>query len=231
MVNPIRSESVLKLGKQIVNELGLDQTVDTLGRWMAHYIAEKIEDAETATGEERARKMCACMDAVLKLWAHRSELPNGRRPFENFEPIFRVLQGLDPDETGPRYFQHVRSMAHESDEGDQTKHWLNIASELDYTARILIRYCLTNAAQKAVDKSRNWVALTETITKERDIDIKIIRAVMKDADVFHAQIPDDQGREEVEELLKKLEGFVDLVNELSAHLRQQLDGAQSKGSL
>ena len=42
MVKRIRSDSVLALGKKLVDELGLDQSVDTLGRWMAHYIAEKM---------------------------------------------------------------------------------------------------------------------------------------------------------------------------------------------
>ena len=56
MVRRIRSDSVLVLGKKIVDELGLDQSADTLGRWMAHYLAEKIEDAKAATGEARARK-------------------------------------------------------------------------------------------------------------------------------------------------------------------------------
>ena len=95
MVNRIRFESVLKLGQKIVDELGLDQTVDTLGRWMAHYIAEKIGDVEAATGEDRAQKMAECSDAILKLWVHRSKLLSGKRPFEEFESIFRALQSLD----------------------------------------------------------------------------------------------------------------------------------------
>ena len=64
----IHSDSVLALGKKIVDELDADRPVDTLSRWMAHYIAEKIEDAETATDESRDRKMSECSDAILKLW-------------------------------------------------------------------------------------------------------------------------------------------------------------------
>ena len=45
-----------RLGKKLIDELGLDQSVDTLGRWMAHYIAEKMEDAQAAIGESRDRK-------------------------------------------------------------------------------------------------------------------------------------------------------------------------------
>ena len=213
----------MKLGQKIVDELGLDQTVDTLGRWMAHYIAEKIGDVETATGEERTQKMSECRDAILKLWSHRNELPNGKRPFEGFEPIFRALQSLDPDDTPPRYFRQVRSAADENDEGSQTTQWLGIASGLDYTARILIRYCITVAAQDAVDISRDWVALAGAIAKEEDIDIKIVRFVIANADALNSENPDDRGKKKIEDLLKRLEGFSHIATALSTHLRQQLD--------
>jgi len=218
----MRSDSILELGKKIVDELGLDQTSDTLGRWMAHYIAEKIGDVETATGEDRAQKMSTCAEAILKLWAHRSELPNGKRPLEGFEPIFRALQSLDPDNTTPRYFRQTRLAADENDENAQTTQWLGIASGLDYTARILIRYCLTVAAQNAVDKSRDWVALSEAIAKEDDIDIKIVRFVTTDSAALNSENQDDQGKAEIEELLKRLEGFTQFASVVSAHLRKQL---------
>ena len=224
MVNRIRSESILKLGQKIVDEFGLDQTVDTLGRWMAHYIAEKIGDVEAATSEDRAQKMSECSDAILKLWAHRSKLLNGKRPFEEFEPVFHTLQSLDPDDTTPRYFRQARSEANKNDEDTQTMQWLDLASGIDYTARILIRYCLAVAAQSAVDKSREWVALAEAIAKESDIDIKIVRVITDDADALNSENPDDLGKKEIENLLKRLEGFIHLASTLSSHLRQQLTG-------
>ena len=57
-------KAVLDLGRALVDELGLDPGVDTLGRWMAHHIAELIEEAETAKGEERPAKFAQCADAV-----------------------------------------------------------------------------------------------------------------------------------------------------------------------
>jgi len=223
MVNRIRSDRVLKLGEKIVNELGLDQTVDTLGRWMAHYIAEKIGNVEVATGEDCAQKMSECSDAILRLWAHRSTLPNGKQPFEDFEPIFRALQSLDPDDTTPRYFRQARSATNENDEDAQTTQWLSLAAGIDYTARILIRYCLTAAAQSAVDKSREWVALVETIAKEDDIDIKIVRVIIDNVDALNTEKLGDLKKEKIEDLLKRLDGFTHLASTLSSHLRQQLD--------
>ena len=223
----IRSDSILALGKKIVDELGPDQSVDTLTRWMAHYIAEKMEEAEAATGEARHQKMSECSDLILKLWAHRSELPNGKRPFEDFEPIFRVLKSLDLDDTMPRYFREARLAADLNDEDELVAQWLNRASELDYTARVLIRYCLAIAAQDAVDKSRDWVALAKAITEEDDIDIRIMRLITDDVDDLNTEKPDDPKKRKIEDLLKRLEAFTDFFNELSSHFRQQLEQTTS----
>ncbi len=219
----IRSDSVLALGKKLVDELGPDRSVDTLSHWIAHYIAEKMEDVEAATGEARDRKMSECSDAILKLWAHRSELPNGQRPFEDFEPIFDVLQSLTLDDPTPRYFRQVMSAVDQDDEDDPARQWLRIVSGLDDTARVLIRYCLVIAAQEAVDKSREWVALAETIVEKDDGDIRTVRFITDDADVLNSENPDDSERIKIEAMLKRLEAFTNLSCTLSSHLRGQLE--------
>ena len=225
----ILSDSVLAIGKKIVDELDADQPVDTLSRWMAHYIAEKIEDAETATDESCDRKMSECSDAILKLWAHRSGLPNGKRPFEDFEPIFRVIQSLDQDDSTSRYFSQVRLAADENDEGTQTKQWLKIASGLDNAARILIRYCLAMAARDAVDKSRDWVTLAEAVAEEdnTDIAIKIVSFIRDDIDAIDSKTLDDLEKAKIEDLLKKLGAFTEISSMLSSHFRQQLERTKS----
>ena len=226
MVERIRSDSVLALGKKLVDELDLDQSVDTLGRWMAHYIAEKMEAAESATGEDRDRKMSECGDAILKLWAHRSELPDGRRPFKEFGQIFRVLQSLDIDGPTPRYFRQARSAVKQDDEDEATKRWLNIASGVDDAARVLIRYCLATAAQEAVDKSRDWVTLAEAIAEEKEFDIRMVRAIVEDAEVLNSENPDDTARAKIEDLLKRLKAFTDLSSMLSSHLQGKLESCR-----
>ena len=216
----IRSDRVLALGKKIVDDLELDQPSDTLTRWMSHYIAEKIEEAEAATGEARERKMSECCDDILKLWDYRSRLPNGKRPFEDFEPIFRVLKSLDLDDTAPRYFNQIRPATDKNDEGTLTTQWLRKASEIDQTAKILIRYCLTVAAQDSVEKSRDWVTLAEAIRKESDI--MIIRFIKDDTDVLNSDGVDDSAKMIIEDFLEKLEAFNQLSSELSSQFRQQL---------
>ena len=108
-------KEILDLGRALVEELGLDPGVDTLSRWMAHYIAELIEAAETAKVEERPAKLAKFADAILKLWEHRHHLPNGKRPFEDLEPILRALESLDPNDDTARYFRSLRMASDESE--------------------------------------------------------------------------------------------------------------------
>ena len=52
-------KDVLGLGQHLVRELGFDDQRDTLGRWMAHHVAELINDAKkgsTAAARSTARK-------------------------------------------------------------------------------------------------------------------------------------------------------------------------------
>ena len=97
----------------------------------------------------------------MELWSHRAELPNGKRPFENLEPILRVLESLDPEDETPRFFRSIRSTIVESNENSQTQSLLEFVRNLDLTARILIGYHLVEAARSATDKSKEWVVLAK----------------------------------------------------------------------
>lgn len=96
-------ERIINLGKALVEELG--SRIGTPSRWMAHYIAEQMTIADNAQGDDKIRAEQKCFETILKLWEHRSSLPNGQRPFENFEPIFRVLEQLNPENKQPFYFK------------------------------------------------------------------------------------------------------------------------------
>lgn len=86
MADSAQFDDVLKLGKQLVAELGLDQSADTLGRWMTHYIAELIHSAEIANEKDRDEQRSKCASAILELWDHHAAIPNGKRPFQDYEP-------------------------------------------------------------------------------------------------------------------------------------------------
>lgn len=214
---------MLELGRKLTKELYLDQSVDTLGRWMAHYIAELIHDAENANEEDRPASMQACSEAILNLWKHRHELSNGKRPFEEVEPILRALESLDPENDTPRYFRSARSAADEEVEKDsEVTSALMLVDGLDYSARLLIRYCMTEAAQATLDRTAKWVALAEEAGVADGIEFPTIRMISDESDLLMKSDPDEITKERLRDRIARLDSFIEMANALASKLRQRV---------
>jgi len=216
-----RSDALLELGRRLTKELELDTSVDTLGRWMAHYIAELIKDAESASGEERRAKLQASSDAILNLWRHRHELPDGKRPFEELEPILRALESLDPDGP-PRYFRAARDAGGKTNEADDANSWLEFANDLDFSAKLLIGYCLRQAAQAAVKRSEEWVALAEAAGAESEIELPLIRFVADENDRPMKRDANEAVRRQLRDRIDRLHSFTKLAKALILELKQRV---------
>ena len=91
-MNSTQPQDVLALGRQLVDELGLERGVDTLGRWMTHHVAELISRAEIDPDEaERERAKERAIDTILRIWSHRSTI-NRLNPLADLEPALVALR-------------------------------------------------------------------------------------------------------------------------------------------
>lgn len=218
-----RSEAITTLGKKLVAELDLGDSVDTLGRWMAHYVAELVLEAEVATGVDRSAKHTQLRDAILDLWAHRFELPLGKRPFGEFEPILRALESLDPESQSPRYFSPSRAPDNERSESEETRQWVELASSLDHISKVLIDYCLTLAADSALDKSKEWVELAKEAGIDESFEFLVIRLIKNQSDLMKEPDPNAYQRRVLKDRLKKLEEFISVASILANDINTRLD--------
>lgn len=98
-------KDILGLGRYLVRELDFEDGVDTLGRWMAHHLAELIHEAEDGT-TEKARidaRRDAC-ETILRIWEHRASLPGKAYPLAPYRNVIEVLDRLRPDDNPFSYF-------------------------------------------------------------------------------------------------------------------------------
>lgn len=220
------SDALLELGKRLVAELGLEDGVDTLGRWMAHYISELIADVEEASPEDRPATEDRCAAAILELWRHRHHAPHGRGRFGP-EPLLRAIGSLDPDARGPRYLARGRKTAEGED--DQVNEWLHLADGIDATARMLVVQCLVAAADEAGDRSREWIAMAEAAGIEDDAPAAALRFLNEQREVIEIVEPDQADQEMLVRRLERLNVFLDLAQILHDKLTSQIGaGADSK---
>lgn len=212
MENSELQEQIINLGKLFVHELKLDPGSDTFSKWMAHYIAENMKMAEQAMSDEDKKEAeKECFETILALWKHRWLLPYGKRPLEEFEPILKTLERLNPEEQEP-YFYH--SLDHELSELERNNPDLkeitahtNMALQIDKAARIWIEFILNQAALKAKNEKTDSF-LNNSINIHDNDDATIIRIVLdSDPAIGFENYKDDnvQKKYQSEKLKKRIE--------------------------
>jgi len=182
---------IMNLGKDILKELGLERSVDTPSRWMSHYIAEKIVMAENSAGIEKATAEQYCFETILKLWDHRSSLPEGCRPFDNFKPIFQALDRLNPENDRFYYFQNRYNKSSESN--NEVEQWIDVAMNIDKAARSIIEYVLKQASLCATDGNTiKWLDNSLDILDNEDIST--IRILLSDSNADEDEPKSDSSK-------------------------------------
>ena len=220
------SDSVLALGKKLVAELDTGERIDTLCRWMSHWIAELMRSAEVAQGEEHYKRAAECADAIMKLWTHRNMLVDGKRPLESFEPVLRTLESLDPQSKRHRYFSPPESLGQSTDSSPPKK-WLDCAKRTDTTARALVKYCLTKAAEIALDGKEEWVTLAQSVLTDSDDDLRIIIKMFNDTKASEASAVGDESKKEIETRIEDLNNLIELSQLEIAELKSSIDSNKS----
>ncbi len=230
MENSEIRKRIINLGKALAKELGLDPGVDTLARWMSHYIAEQMTIAENATGDDKIKAEQDCFEIILKLWQHRSSLPDGRRPFENYEPIFRALERLDPENKQPYYFTTTDKDSLEPDKANKVtesvQQRLDIASGIDQAVRIWLHYVFKEAGLCATDENtkawlKNSIGLPDA--DDASIIIRLLPDNLLTAGEVSTESIEQKQRELINNRIKKLEAFNDFNQKLLSILRKELE--------
>jgi hypothetical protein len=145
---------VIALGKKIEQELGIEDDVDTLGRWMIHYIAELVDRAEKASGDQQEATHRECAEIIIKLWTHRTSLPVKRYPLESFDQVMAALTMLRDER--PYYFRLIEQ-EEKPEISNDVRHWLKIAEEVDKVACDLVELCIEKATACAAVDEIKWL--------------------------------------------------------------------------
>jgi hypothetical protein len=208
---------VLELGKRLVSQL--DVADDLLASWMAHYIAQRIREAEDGPNEAKAAATDSCAKSILEMWEHRCTLPDQVRPLRDLEPVLRTLAALDVDQTQYRYYPEVLREAEMANADDGAHKWLKLARDLDFSARVLMQFALRSAAQNAASQAEPWVKLAVDAGAGEHAERTVVRFILDNEDDGKMSA----GESVLKDTLTRLESFVDLAQAVAAALRAQLD--------
>lgn len=244
MENSKAQNKILTLGKAIVKELELDPGVDTLAKWMAHYVAEKIALAERLSGNKKKQAEIECFEIISKLWEHRWSIPHNKPFLQDFEVLFETIDKLNPNKNTPFFLppQFIFEMEEEikisktneiiNESDDSQVENLNPQTYLDLALRVdkLARSLIINLLKQAVsgiklsaereDLIRNSI---EAIDYPESRIIKITSVYSKSLESQKEEADETQNRiAEVKSKLDKLEELTSIVKSLVSEYKKEL---------
>ena len=138
------TESLIELGKKLVEEFKLEDKTDTLSQWMLHYLAELFERYNVPISPEEKRiAALEIKDTIFKLWDFRHQQSHSQSSFKNTESLISTLKKLNLDNddvfySGLSNFRNVESTADQS----SPDYWYCYALKVDKASRFLIRNCI-----------------------------------------------------------------------------------------
>lgn len=151
---------MLELGKLLAAEL--EQT-DTLGRWIAHYLAERMTSLNQTTGPERSIAEAEVADLVLRLWSLRRELPGNRLPLAKVDEVEAAIARLIPGRRPWAYFGAFAADIEPSAEETETSITLKAALLIDRLAGDLVHGLIACAVALAEEADAAWIKHAEKV--------------------------------------------------------------------
>jgi hypothetical protein len=110
-----------------------------------------------------------------------------------------------------------------AEEKIEAKNWLQLADEVDYSAKILIRYCLAQLAKAPLDKSKELAALAEAAELDGSVELSVIRIIITEKKLLEEPDPNEPTRNMLEHRIERLESLKKLTDELRTAMQEQLE--------
>ena len=211
------TESLIELGKKLVEEFKLEDKTDTLSQWMLHYLAELFERYDLSTSPEEKRIAALDIrDTIFKLWEFRYQQSRSHSSFKNTEFLISTLQKLNLDNddafySGLRDFRNVESTIDQS----SPAYWYSHALKLDKASRFLIRNCILKG-----------YAITEADNQEIADLIKEFETLDSYENLlsrfYNDQSSEDKEIRNIKYNISKIEKLMDALAELKTNYEEKL---------
>lgn len=163
------TSAILNLGRLL--EADLERT-DTLGRWMAHYLAQQMTILEQKHGQERAAIESDISELVLQVWDRRCNFLGERAPFLDIDKVVGALERLAPGRDRWGYYNIFDSSSEPSVQDTDVNFLLKSALRIDRIAGDLVHALVSRAAKSAENNDANWI---KNLDKIGDDSLSMIR--------------------------------------------------------
>ena len=192
-------EEIIKLGERIVKELNLEPGVDTLGKWMAHYVADLIKKIEKSSSEtEKKKNQKECFEIILKLWSNRELLPMASKPLSDMEPLLELIDILKRDDFSYPFWRQFEDIP-------DNPTWKGFIETVKRNAENIFELCVYSAINKDVlKKNQNWIEEHKSVLSKKEVKLlEHLKYLIEKRDSFIIGFIDSNVKIDINELSEK----------------------------
>lgn len=202
-------EEILKLGKKLIEELDLVHTVNTLARWMGHYLADLMYNIEKCESEgEKSKLKKECCLIILEIWEKRERIPI-EKPTEKLKSIIDVLSLLKKNE---HPFIRHRFFGNNNGLRNENSNWLSFLEIVkNNSERIYRKSLISMISEELLEKDKEWIDKHGNFLSDDEKSVIEYLDSIKEIEIsFHDdQINKPNNKEKIKNLFKELEGQID----------------------
>ncbi|MGN6606508.1 MAG: hypothetical protein ACTHMS_05780 [Jatrophihabitans sp.] len=193
---------------------------------MAHFVAEKILAAESATSEERAAAEQAAAESILALWGRRAALPMRQRPLESYQQVFLALDRLGEPKKPWRFYRLFDAHSRPSADDTESTVLLQLAIDVESTTRDLVVALVSEAASLCQEREAAWVRIgRDLVDDDEQVILGRLDQLAKRGRRESHEVPDAPLDRVRDQLVDAAERFTAIANAIDTQLRN--DGARS----
>ncbi len=223
-------EEILKLGKKLMAELELVYTVNTLARWLGHYLAELINNIDKSESEEEKGKLQKeCCDVILEIWEKRERIPI-EKPTEKLKPIIDVLSILKKNK---HPFIRHRFLGNNSGLRNKNSSWLSFLEIVkNNSERIYRKSLISMISEELLEKDKEWIEEHSSFLSDDEKSVVEYLDSIKEITISFHDDPEAEAteKEKVENLFKELEEQIDEQKEELLRLKKNTLNALNKNN-
>lgn len=181
------STDVIALGKRLSEELSLSKSCETLCKWMAQLLAEKITAlATTESSDERQELEQQIVELTLSLWRQRYCLPSRVSPFSKLTKAVDYLAALQDEKTNAWPWIRVRDQVESP--------WRTFVQSVEaFSSQSVSLLVLSEAILDLDSDALAWEEENEHMLERLELDaLRLLQKWMEKSEVNEATEPHDQ---------------------------------------
>lgn len=211
----MKNKSLENIGKNLVEEYGLADSVSTLERWMLHYLAELFEKEKISTDSSEKKEIKSeTMTIILEFWKLRYQIANEESWIKKNQDLINTLTRISSQNENPfsKFFNPYDKNSYYGSDLE----WQEKLIAIDQASKVVMTHYVLEFLE-GVDNKNDSILQTISLIEK----IKSPESIL--AQFYGEEQLKKEEKEDLENKIKNLNIFIDSAQSVLQVIKMKSD--------